>query len=215
MDESKISIDSEELKRVAVHESGHALLAIIHGIFCHGLFFAYEPGESFAGHEGRFCTLFHNSPPWSEGDYLHSAAGAGAETSYFGDYDRLASRDDRQIFRTPGAPDWEATVDKAKEVLSTYADAFNRLVHAFIEAAQGSTSGWADKGMDGVDTRFKEVLSGQEILKVANISPVPTERFGERELIAGKKKCDDQMISGPLEDNYCGLIYLSGRDKRG
>ena len=55
------------------HESGHALMALLQGIPCHGIYF--ERGED----GGRFCALFANpSDKRSKKDYLVSAAGVAA-----------------------------------------------------------------------------------------------------------------------------------------
>ena len=64
-----IRIAPEELKRVSVHESGHAVMAAIQGIACRGLFFAYEPSQSGEIRGGRFCVPVGNNPPWKKGDY--------------------------------------------------------------------------------------------------------------------------------------------------
>jgi len=162
-----IKIDPEELKRVAVHESGHAVMAVMQGIQCHGLFFAYEPDESLAIHGGHFCVPCGNNPPWKKADYLQSAAGAGAEKLFFGGYNRAASEDDRQMFSTTGAPKWETTVDEAREILAKSSEAITQMAEAVITKYQNVPMNlWPDRGMNGRTTRFKQILSDEEVRQI-------------------------------------------------
>jgi hypothetical protein len=171
-----IKIDPEVLKRVAIHESGHAVIAVIQEIPCHGLFFAYEPSESLAIHGGRFCVPCGNNPPWKKGDYLQSAAGAGAEKLFFGGYNRAASEDDRRMFSTTGAPEWERTVDEAKEILAKSAEAITQMAEAVILKYQMVPMNlWPDRGMNGRTTRFKQILSDEEVRQIVeNCAPSAT-----------------------------------------
>lgn len=168
---NQIRIDPEQLKRVAVHESGHAVMAVKQGIPCHGLFFAYEPSESQDGRVGRFCVPCGNYPPWGKNDYLQFAAGAAAERFLFGDYNSGASEDDRQDFSTPGAPDWEATVDEAKGILEGSSESIVRMSAAVISKCQRVPMNlWPDRGMNGRSARFKQILSNEEVLQIVESS---------------------------------------------
>jgi hypothetical protein len=163
-----IRIDQEELRRVAVHESGHAVMAVIQGIPCRGVFFAYEPSEAGAIRGGRFCVPVGNSPPWKKGDYLQSAAGTGAEKLFFGGYNRSASEDDRQMFNVAGAPEWEATVEEAKTVLAGYKEKIALMAEEFVSKYQQvPLTLWPDRGMNGKSTRFKEILSEEVVRQIA------------------------------------------------
>lgn len=171
-----IRITPEELKRVAFHESGHAVMALAQGIVCHGLFFAYEPGESLAISGGRFCVPCGSNPPWKKADYLQSAAGAGTEKLFFGGYNRAASEDDRQMFSTTGAPEWETTVDEAKEILAKNAEAVTQMAEAVITKYQKVPMNlWPDRGMNGRTTRFKQILSDEEVRQIVE-SRTPSAR---------------------------------------
>jgi hypothetical protein len=165
-----ITIDPEEMKRVAVHESGHAVMAVIQGIVCHGVFLAYEPNELGPGGkiEGiRFCVPAGNNPPWKKSDYLQSAAGAGAEELFFKDYNLGASAIDREMFSTPGAPEWEATVDEAKMILAKNSETVSQMAEAIILKHQNVPMRlWPDRGMGNRSTRFKEILSNEEVLQM-------------------------------------------------
>ena len=167
-----IRIDHDELKRVAVHESGHAVMAFVQGIQCSGVFFAYEPSKTGAIRGGRFCVPCGNKPPWKKADYLQAAAGAGAEKLFFRGYNRAASEDERKIFGTPGAPEWEATVDEAKMILSNSADAITRMAEAIIaKYKQVPMNLWPDRGMNGTSTRFKEILSEEVVRQIVESGP--------------------------------------------
>lgn len=175
-----IRIDPEEMKRVAVHESGHAIIAVKLGIVCHGVFFAYEPRHVAASGEitgGRFCTPVGTKPPWNKNDYLQSAAGAGAEKLLFKGYNRDASADDRDMFSISGAPEWDTTVDEAKMILEKSSDIVGEMAGKIVSKHQNIPMRlWPDRGMDGRSTRFKQILSGEEVLQMAGtggIEPSP------------------------------------------
>lgn len=171
-----IRIDPEELKRVSVHESGHAMMAVIQGTPCRGLFFAYEPSQSGEIRGGRFCVPVGNNPPWKKGDYLQSAAGAGAEELFLRNYNRAASEDDREMFSTPGAPEWEATVDEAKGILAKHAETITQMAEAVIFKYQRVPMNlWPERGMNGRSTRFKEILSEEKVRQITE-TRAPSER---------------------------------------
>jgi hypothetical protein len=177
---SAIRISQNELKRVAVHESGHAIMAVIQGIPCRGIFFAYEPSEVGIDGEitgGRFCTPVGNNPPWKKGDYLQSAAGSGAERLSFGEYNRDASTDDRKMFSSPAAPDWEATVDEA-EVILAKTDKIVQMAEAIILKHQRIPMIlWPDRGMGNKSTRFKQILSEEEVHEIAQLADRRSSAF--------------------------------------
>jgi hypothetical protein len=169
-------IDPEEMKRVAIHESGHAIMAVELGIVCHGVFLAYEPNE--VGPSGeidgiRFCVPVGNNPPWKNSDYLQSAAGAGAEKLFFKEYNPGASAIDREMFSTLGAPGWESTVDKAKVILAKNSETVSKMAEAIIFKHQNvPMRTWPDRGMGNRPTRFKEILSNEEVLQMAGIGSI-------------------------------------------
>ena len=172
-------IEQEELRRVAIHECGHAVMAVIQGIPCRGVFFAYEPTEAVAICAGRFCVPVGNNPPWKKGDYLQSAAGTGAEDLFFGGYNRSASEDDQQMFSVAGAPEWEATVEEAKTILAGYKDKIALMAEEFLSKHERvPLTLLPDRGMDGSSTRFKEILSEKVVLQIAESESV-TKLIGE------------------------------------
>jgi hypothetical protein len=145
-------------------------MAIAQGIQCRGVFFAYESGDSTVIEGGRFCVPVGNSPPWRKGDYLQSAAGAGAEKLFWGNYNYSASEDDRQMFAAAGAPEWEATVEEAKQILARNIASLNRMADAVIASQKLPMSSLLDRGMDGRSTRFKQILSDDEVRQIAGES---------------------------------------------
>jgi hypothetical protein len=171
-----VIIAPEELKRVAVHESGHAVMAVIQGITCHGMFFAYEPNDvrAVGKWNGKFCVPVQNSTPLSKGDYLQAAAGAGAEHLFFGHYNQVGSRSDRIGFCTGGAPEWRATVEEAKTILEGKKEKIALMVKAFELIHQHiSIEDWPDRGMDGRTTRFREMLGGEVLRQIVEGDGIP------------------------------------------
>jgi len=186
-----VTIEPEELKRVALHESGHAVMAVIQSIPCHGVFFAYEPTEVLAAGEikGKFCVPVSNSTPLKKADYLQAAAGAGAERLFFGNYEQVGSRADRVGFNATGVPEWEAAVEEAmtilegkKEKITVIAELFE-LIHKHV-----AIDDWPDRGMDGSTTRFREMMSGEVVRQIVESdgTPEPVARFIEAVQAGGK-----------------------------
>lgn len=95
---------------------------------------------------------------------------------FFRGYNRAASEDDRQMFSTPGAPEWEATVKEAKGILAKYAETITQMAEAVISKYQRVPMNlWPDRGMNGRSTRFKEILSEEEVRQVTETCG-PSER---------------------------------------
>ena len=156
----------EHLNRAAVHESGHAVMACINGIQCSGVFWEYEPIAGTVPRKGKFCTPVGNKPPWKTKDYLQIAAGAGAEKLFFGGYIPATSEHDRQKFDAPGAPDWEETVEEAKAILANKNDELTAMATLFLQRSPSIRS-LPDRGMKGHSTRYKELLSEDEVIQIA------------------------------------------------
>jgi hypothetical protein len=106
--------------------------------------------------------------PWKTGDYLQSAAGAGAEKLFFDAYNRAASEDDRQMFTVAGAPEWESSVEEAKVILAESKEKIGLLAEEVVLKHQRvPLSLWPDRGMNGTSTRFEEILSEEVVRKIA------------------------------------------------
>jgi hypothetical protein len=114
---------SLEWRRVFVHESGHALMAILQGITCYGIFFLKDAKKA--------CTLTPPLPPrseYSKAHYLFLAAGSAAESIRFGSIDHAASLADRRAFGKPLTTSFERSRDEGALILSGQAERLMRLV---------------------------------------------------------------------------------------
>ena len=90
------------------HESGHALMALLQGIPCHGIYF--ERGED----GGRFCALFANpSDQRSKSHDLVSAAGVAAELLIYPNQNSEGAEADREDFCASDAPSFEGMASEA------------------------------------------------------------------------------------------------------
>jgi hypothetical protein len=135
-------------KEALAHESGHALMAILHGIPCHGICFQRD----IEG--GQFCALLGSSPEEkSYADYLVSAAGVAAEA-------------DRADFAYPLAPTFEEAVDRAKTILAREKSKLDRLIGALNDKLRSvgfDLSLLPETGMDGTNKRYLILLSRDEL----------------------------------------------------
>src|SRR5271168_5052308 len=98
--------------RAFVHESGHALMAVLQEIPCHGIY--YEKDSS------KFCALVEPLPPpsdLSKKHYLFLAASTAAEQITYGDQDDDGGNSDKKDFGNPGAPPLQATINEAQAIL--------------------------------------------------------------------------------------------------
>jgi len=101
----------EQLKPIFVHESGHAVMAVLQGLPCSGIFLHSESDGV------RFCAIATPHEPLTKGDYLQAAAGAAAELIFYEQFDPSRADCDRQDFELPGAPSWGETVEEALIIL--------------------------------------------------------------------------------------------------
>ena len=93
------------------HESGHALMALLRGIACHGIYF--ERGL------GKFCAVTGNtSGNHSKDDYLVSVAGAAAELLVYPDRISEGTGTDDADFVSLDAPPRVEIENEARLILS-------------------------------------------------------------------------------------------------
>ncbi len=113
-----------EWERAFAHESGHALMAVLQGIPCHGICFEKD--------SGKFCTLtpLPSCGELSKKDYLFFAASTAAELLLcrFADpevastsWTQLGAASDGNYFQALGAPSREETVGEALTLRSRIA----------------------------------------------------------------------------------------------
>lgn len=143
------------------HESGHALMALLQGIPCHGIYF--ERGEG----GGRFCALFANSSGRrSRKDYLVSAAGVAAELLIYPDRNSEGAEADREDFDASDAPSFDDTVSEACQILATEGRTLENLISKLktrVKSVDFDLSRLPEVGMDGNDRRYLILLDEDEL----------------------------------------------------
>jgi hypothetical protein len=144
---------------VLAHESGHALMALVHGITCHGIFAEKE--------DLRFCAIYGSYPPGrSKNDYLVSAAGVAGELVMYPNQESAGGGADRAFFNSPDAPPFEETVQEAREILSglkSKLEALTSKLKEKIRSVNCDLDLLPDVGMDGSPERFLILLGDEEL----------------------------------------------------
>jgi hypothetical protein len=146
-----------------VHESGHALAAILQGIPCYGIYWKKGVGT------GKFCAL---SPDPTEHDrkyFVFLAAGSAAELLTYGSYDEDAARSDKMPFEHSDAPRYDEAVKEARELLSRNKRTLKRLVSmlkAICLRVDLNISKMPERGMDGSVDRFNELMPETKLLPI-------------------------------------------------
>lgn len=148
--------------RAFVHESGHALMAVLQEIPCHGV--CYERTES----GGRFCTLGPPNPPGERKrkDYLFLAAGCAAENLIYKNHDEQAAGADSRSFDSPDSPPFDKIASEALQTLFPKRRQLKRLVSllkAKVRQVDFNLNRLPEKGMDGSDKRYLILLSKEEL----------------------------------------------------
>jgi hypothetical protein len=152
----------EDWGRPFVHESGHALIAVVQGIPCHGI--CFEKGEG----AGKFCALLAPTLPdeKSKNNYMVSVAGAAAELLMYGNHDEQAAGTDRKDFDTPNAPSPETTASEVSLILAGKRRQLKRLISMLKSKARAldfDLTRLPEKTMDGSDKRYLILLSKEEV----------------------------------------------------
>ena len=143
------------------HESGHALMALLQGIPCHGIYF--ERGED----GGRFCALFANpSDKRSKKDYLVSAAGVAAELLIYPNQNSEGAEADHADFGSSDAPSFEDIVNEACLILAVERRRLENLISKLktrVRSVDFDLSRLPEVGMDGSDRRYLTLLNEKEL----------------------------------------------------
>jgi hypothetical protein len=152
----------EEWGRPFVHESGHALMAVLQGISCHGI--CFEKGEA----DWKFCTLIPPPPNGekSKSDYMVSAAGAAAEQLIYGNHDQEAAGADRKDFDAPNSPALQAITAEVSGILLRKRRQLKRLVSMLKSKAREvdfDLTRLPERAMEGSDKRYLILLSKEEV----------------------------------------------------
>jgi len=159
----------QEWGRAFVHESGHALIAVLHKIPCHGIY--YQRTEK----GGKFCTLIPPKPPSEQKteDYLFLAAGSAAENLVYGNHDGEAAGADKRDFDPPNSPTFEESFKKASEILYTKRRHLKRLISmlkAAVRKVDYDLGRLTERGMDGSDERYLMLLSQEQLVNAVDRS---------------------------------------------
>jgi len=131
----------QEWGRAFVHESGHALMAVLQGILCDGIYYQKE-------------------------DYLFLAAGAAAENLVYGDHDEDAAGADKRDFDQPNSPAFEECLKDALKILSSKRRHLKRLrsmLKTTVRKVDYDLGRLPELGMDGSDQRYLMLLSKEEL----------------------------------------------------
>ena len=141
------------------HESGHALMALLRGIPCYGIYF--ERGQ------GRFCAITGNSSGnHSKDDYLVSVAGAAAELLVYPDRISEGTGADDADFDSLDAPPREEMESEARLILSREKGNLESLISALkakIKSVDFDLGRLPEVGMDGSDRRYLALLNEKEL----------------------------------------------------
>ena len=146
--------------RALVHESGHALMAVLLGIPCHGIH--YDKTAN------KFCAIT-DLPPESEYSNKHYSfltASSAAELIIYGNQDEDGAKSDRMSFQNAGAPSLQDTLNEAHAVLLVNRRKLKRLVSklkAKCRKVDLNLAALPETGMVNSDHKFGVLLSQQEL----------------------------------------------------
>jgi hypothetical protein len=148
---------------VFAHESGHALMALLHGIPCYTI--CAEKKELM------FCTSYAGSPPdqMTHKDYLVSAAGTAAERLIYPGRATKGDGKDLADFDSQNAPLWEETVTQACAILSGERSKLDNLISmlkAKVRSVGYDLDSLPEVGMNGTKMKFLILLNEQELKSV-------------------------------------------------
>jgi hypothetical protein len=167
-----------EWERAFAHESGHALMAVLQGIPCHGICFEKD--------SGTFCTLTPLPSPGelSKKDYLFFAASTAAELllcrfavpdaldaiehteAASTSWTQLGAASDSNYFQAPGAPSREETVGEALTILLSRTKQLQRLASLLknkVRESDYDLSRLPVMGREGSGKKFAVLLSKKEL----------------------------------------------------
>jgi hypothetical protein len=141
------------------HESGHALMAVLRGIPCHGIYFERC--------SRRFCAVTGNSSSnHSKDDYLVSVAGAAAELLVYPDrISEGTGADDADFDSLDALPRGEIE-SEARLILSGEKRNLESLISALkakIKGVDFDLGRLPEVGMDGSNKRYLTLLDAREL----------------------------------------------------
>ena len=149
----------EDWYKAFVHESGHVVMAIQHGIRCDGIYYMKK-------HQ-KLCNVSYLPPVphvcLAEHFQFHSA-GSAAELLIYRFWDDAAAKSDKVPFRNEGAPDYEATVNQSLAILRTKRFQLDRLISIVNSKYQRvHFDALPETTIQGIDGKLGVLLSKQEL----------------------------------------------------
>jgi len=161
-----INISAKELRRVALHEASHAVMAVLGDLPCWGIF------VQGSGFDCMFCTIVTSGQPLGKSDFLHAAAGAAGHLVIFGGYSQPTTNADREIFAEQGAPSWDETVEEARAVLAPEREKIEALASLIEETVKSTADGMVKTRMMDGDTRpYRELVSAEKLYSIVDRKP--------------------------------------------
>lgn len=154
---------NEDWSHAYIHESGHAVMAILQTIRCHGIFLLQGTIKA--------CALVDPLPhplALSNEHRLFLAAGSAAERITFRCACLEGSGDDRRLFGNPPGITFDEKVTEAEAILLNKKPIIERLasrLHEIVKKANGDFSGFRPQqaGMGGVIRDYWVLLCKEEL----------------------------------------------------
>ena len=153
----------EDIVRALIHESGHAVVAVLQEIPCDGIYYLKD--------RKRFCTIAYFPPELLKEHYLFYAGGVAAERIFYGKEECGPSKADKSVFDKAGAPVFENTVNEIQPILLGKKKEMDTLKAKLIpKVAQGGIGLCllpdTYKSLNGTDERCALLLSKVELENV-------------------------------------------------
>jgi hypothetical protein len=146
--------------RALVHESGHALMAVLEDIPCRGIHFDKTVK--------KFCAItdLPRDSEYSKKHYLFLTASSAAELVIYGNQDEDGAKSDRLAFQNTGAPSVQDTLNEAHTLLLGNKRKLKRLVSklkAKCRQVDLNLANLPETNMDGSDHEFGVLLTKVEL----------------------------------------------------
>jgi hypothetical protein len=143
-----------------VHESGHAIMAVLKGILCRGIFHNKTVN--------KFCAITDLPPEsaYSKQHYLFLTASSAAELVTYGDQNEDGAKSDRLAFNNASAPSLQATLTEAHTELAEHKRKLKQLVSklkAKCLQVDLNLAKLPETGMEGSDHKFAVLLTKEEL----------------------------------------------------
>lgn len=150
----------EAVVRALVHESGHAVVAVLQQIRCDGVFYLKD--------KKKFCAIAYLPPKLLQEHYLFYAGGVAAERIFYGKEEYGPSEADKSVFDTVGAPIFDITVNEIQPILLDRRKEIEMLTARLIEKVSRGGIGLRllpdiYKSLNGANERCALLLSNDDV----------------------------------------------------